>query len=424
MITIPFIALTCLRTIGVAEGFVQQEIGIVNPLATIRPSTIKPLKDSSSSSSTIRSLSAHSSNYPRLFPLNSLRGSNNDHDMDGSGTMVAEDDRSSDEHQQHGAEVSYLMDDTSFDSYENGTYESGQVEVNLLEENIGEDDMDQALAMGVVAALSTKTMISEDVYMDEESGEVYEIPNEEDDDEEDDEPPESDHGGVVSGIFGNLRIPASLLAGASLGQAFALPFADMDGLTLGMVKRVYILCMLGSFSSMLLTVLVSTTVMTDITLSNPRLAKSPADYINRYYALDYMLTKINFFAGSGVFAIGSMLRGWVFLNLATVGQGVLGIMGSFTLMTASIVLEYNRRQSGKSLFGQLKDTFLLMKNKTRTNKLFAIGAIAWCATMIWLLAKVPHIAEHLIETAENAVSPWWRKAVMFSGGFTEANLLE
>ena len=206
---------------------------------------------------------------------------------------------------------------------------------------------------------------------------------------------DSDYGGVVSGLFGNLRIPAVLLAGASVAQAYAMPLSDTDGLQLGLIKRAYVLCILGCFCSMLLTVLLSTAVMTDIALSNARLAKNPSEYINRYYALDYMLTKLNFFAGSAIFAIGTMLRGLIFLNFGLVAKGVLGIMGSFTLMSMGIVLEYSRRQTGKSLWGQMSDTFLLMKIKARTNKLFGIGVILFVSTLCYLVAMIPHIVEYL-----------------------------
>mmetsp|Transcript_12613 Transcript_12613/g.30119 ORF Transcript_12613/g.30119 Transcript_12613/m.30119 type:complete len:426 (+) Transcript_12613:100-1377(+) len=404
--------LTMTMTMGsMVHGFSQQGFGLVG-----NPSKVSCATKSFQDSTVLTSCSSHTPPFRSISPLWSLRGMNGDNngsvephfDDNNTGAPVPVVESPEEEVYQslNGGEVSYLMDDTSLESVESVVSEDEDVvQVSLLEENIGDDDMEQVLAAGVVATLGTGNLVSGDVYLDEESGEIKELSAS--DDEE--TAPETDHGGVVSGLFGNLRIPASLLAGASLGQAFALPFADADGLTLGMVKRVYVLCMLGSFSSMLKTVLVSTTVMTDITLSNPRLAKSPSDYINRYYALEYMLTKINFFLGSGAFAIGSMLRGWVFLNFAVVGRGVLGIMGSFTLMSASIVLEYSRRQTGKSWVGQLKDTVQLIRNKTKTNLLFGVGAVIWASTLIYLIAKIPHIANYLIATADHI--PRWHRLV-------------
>ncbi|KAL3932884.1 MAG: hypothetical protein SGBAC_010644 [Bacillariaceae sp.] len=457
--------LFCISMGVVVHGFAQNRFGIVgnvnNPSKRVFATTTKYLQDSTVlTNMNAASGSSHTQSFKRMSPSSSLwdgnaghsgDSSNGDSDFDSdfdsdsnsaveagadgssqsSGTVLVEDstEEGALQYTENGGEVSYLMDDNMQEAVERIQEEV----VSLIEENIGEDDMEQVLAAGVVATLGTGNLVSENVYLDDETGEVYELsPNADDDDDndddeddddtddEDDSPPETDHGGVVSGLFGNLRIPASLLAGASLGQAFALPFADADGLILGMVKRVYVLCMLGSFSSMLLTVLVSTTVMTDITLSNPRLAKSPGDYINRYYALEYMLTKLNFFLGSGSFAIGSMLRGWIFLNLALVGRGVLGIMGSFTLMSASIVLEYSRRQTGKSWVGQLKDTLQLMQNKTKKNRLFGVGAIIWASTVIYLFANIPQVADYLIVTAGH--EPVWRKLATVSGGFLKQTM--
>ncbi|CAJ1951180.1 unnamed protein product [Cylindrotheca closterium] len=418
-------------------GLAQNRLGLVgnhHASSTIRffPTTIsKSLQDSSITFRT--SCSRHPlpslACNRRLSPLRSLKGSNDDNsgssesdydDYDNGSVLVAENNNeevpqeTSQPHPTNGEEVSYLMDDTTanveIEESVSGDDDDDE-EVQLLGENIGEDDMEQALAAGVVATLGNGNLVSEDVYLDDETGEIHEFSSS---DDEEEPASEADHGGVVSGLFGNLRIPASLLAGASLGQAFALPFADMDGVLLGMMKRVYVLCMLGSFSSMLLTVLVSTTVMTDITLSNPRMAKSPSDYINRYYALDFMLTKINFFLGSAGFAIGSMLRGWAFLKVSQMGNGVLGIMGSFTIMTASIVLEYSRRQTGKSWVGQLKDTLQLMRNKTKANRLFGVGFVIWAASLVYLISRIPPVADCLIDAADSV--PWWRRLAILSGG--------
>jgi len=124
-----------------------------------------------------------------------------------------------------------------------------------------------------------------------------------------------DFGGIVSGLFGNFRILASLIAGASLGSAFGLPLKEGDGLVLGLVKRLYVLLTLRSLCSMLLTVLISTLCMNDIALSAPppKMSNSAADYIDRYCLLEWMLVRTNFLWGGVIFVIGSMLRGWVFI---------------------------------------------------------------------------------------------------------------
>merc|ERR1712157_356419 len=83
----------------------------------------------------------------------------------------------------------------------------------------------------------------------------------------------ADHGGTVAVMFGNLRIPASLIAGASLGSAFALPFLDTDTWKVDMAKRMYIFSMVTTLASMLLVVVLTTIVMNDISLRPTKLAK-------------------------------------------------------------------------------------------------------------------------------------------------------
>lgn len=97
-----------------------------------------------------------------------------------------------------------------------------------------------------------------------------------------------DCGGVVSSLFGNTRIPATLIAGASLGSAFALPLSPSDNMKLGMLKRVYSLLMMNAMSSMLLVVLVSTIVMNDIVLApQVRFSRNAFEYIDHHYKLEW-----------------------------------------------------------------------------------------------------------------------------------------
>lgn len=202
---------------------------------------------------------------------------------------------------------------------------------------------------------------------------------------------EVDHGVKVSDIFGNLRIPASLIAGAALASAFEMPLADTDGLKLGAVKRIYSLAMLNTLSSMLLTVLVSTMCMHDIDMCPPRPAKYVKDYIEKHYALEWMLMKINFIWGNIIFVSASMLRGWVFLKSPIIGDGVLGIMGSLLLVSVSILVEFTNNQTGRTPMQQIKRNISLVLDKTKTNRMFAVSILTWVATVIYLIAKVPYI---------------------------------
>ena len=66
-----------------------------------------------------------------------------------------------------------------------------------------------------------------------------------------------DYSSEAAGLFGNVRIPAALFAGAAAGAAFALPLGVSEGLKVGLVKRLYALLMMGSLSSEIVAVVVS-----------------------------------------------------------------------------------------------------------------------------------------------------------------------
>eukprot|EP00980_Cylindrotheca_fusiformis_P007070 scaffold1482_cov120-Cylindrotheca_fusiformis.AAC.12 len=211
-------------------------------------------------------------------------------------------------------------------------------------------------------------------------------------------PEKVNYGGIVAGLFGNLRIPASLVAGASLGSAFALPLAPRDGLKLGTVKRLYALFMMGSLAGMLLTVLVSTMCMNDIALSPPRYADNANDYIKENYALEWMAAKSSFMWGSIVFVLGSMLRMWVFLTCPVFANGVVGIMTSLTLVSISILLEFTRRQTGQNLMQQTAESIEIVKTKIQKNHLFGVAVVMWMTTLLYLAIRTPHFLSYLVAT--------------------------
>eukprot|EP00980_Cylindrotheca_fusiformis_P000789 scaffold192_cov114-Cylindrotheca_fusiformis.AAC.1 len=211
------------------------------------------------------------------------------------------------------------------------------------------------------------------------------------DDDDDDDEEMTDYGPKVADIFGNLRIPASLLAGAALGSAFELPLGDKDGLKLGTVKRLYALAMMGTMSSMLLVVLVSTMTMHDIVMCAPRKAKYVKDYIEQYYALEWMLCKTNFMWGNIIFVLASMLRGWIFLQSTVIAEAVLGVMGSLMLVSIAILLEFTKKQTGKDALQQVKRNILLILEKSKTNRLFGFSMAFWTATLVYMVAKAPYV---------------------------------
>lgn len=204
-----------------------------------------------------------------------------------------------------------------------------------------------------------------------------------------------DCGGAVAGLFGNLRIPASLIAGASLGSAFALPMVDTDGFQFGFAKRMYAFSMITSLGSMLLVVIVSTICMNDITVCPTRLSKSVRDYIDENYSLEWMAVKSHFYYGNLAFIVGSAFRAWISIACPVVGKGVLGILSSLTLLSFSILVEKSRKQAGVPIQQSFLRFLKAIATKAKTNALFGVAAILWATTVTYLVVKIPQMYRYL-----------------------------
>ncbi len=207
-----------------------------------------------------------------------------------------------------------------------------------------------------------------------------------------------DFGGAVTGLFGNLRIPASLLAGASLGSAFALPMLDTDGAKIGMAKRLYAFSMVTTLGSMLLVVIITTIVMNDIALRPKRLSKTSAEYIEENYGCEWMIVRSHFFYGSFAFLGGCAFRAYISIACPVIGKGVLGILASLSMMCMSYLVE---NAAGQRLGAQqLQDRFgRFLKSigkRAKENVWFGAGAITWIWAVAYLTYKLPHMYTYLV----------------------------
>jgi hypothetical protein len=126
-------------------------------------------------------------------------------------------------------------------------------------------------------------------------------------------------------------------------------------------------------------------------MSPPKHAKYVKDYIEQNYALEWMLTKTHFMWGNIVFVLGSMLRGWVFLKCPVIADGVLGFMGSLTLVSVSILVEFTKKQTGQSSMQQMRRSIGLVLDKAKTNRLFRVAAATWIGTAVYMIAKIPYV---------------------------------
>lgn len=205
-----------------------------------------------------------------------------------------------------------------------------------------------------------------------------------------------DHGNVVANMFGNLRIPASLVAGASLGSAFALPFLDSDPGKIAFAKRMYVFSMMTTLGSMLLVLILSTIVINDISLRPSRLAKSVSDYIDENYALEWMLARSHFFYGSLAFVGGSTFRAWVSIACPVLGKAIVGILSSISLISISYIIDRVRIQSENPFRQTLRRFVKEITANMKKKPFFGIGVLIWLTSVTYLLYKVPHMYYYFV----------------------------
>ena len=118
-----------------------------------------------------------------------------------------------------------------------------------------------------------------------------------------------DYAGAAGGLFGTYRIPASLFAGASAGAAFAMPILAGEAATLGYVKRIYAALMISSLVCQLQVIVVSTVALER--LSRPYDKEvSVESFMRRYFDLEWIAVRLNFFVGVLSFVTAIGLRAW------------------------------------------------------------------------------------------------------------------
>ena len=129
----------------------------------------------------------------------------------------------------------------------------------------------------------------------------------------------------ASGFFGNVRVPAALLAGAALGQLGAAP----DGKDRGKwVKPAFILAVAMTILCEFLVVLISTAASTHLMTGafNP-MATSTMAFLMREMELHFVACRFNFFFGLLCFVGALMIRVWA--NFAGhLGSGLALLFGA------------------------------------------------------------------------------------------------
>jgi len=211
----------------------------------------------------------------------------------------------------------------------------------------------------------------------------------------------------ASALFGNIRIPAALFAGASAGAAFAMPILATDAsMKLGLVKRLYALLLLGALSCEVVAVVVSTLAVGALSTGcqgkedcNVK-TTSVAELLQEYYSLEWVTARLHFLAGVVLFLVGVGMRAWVTIACPVISKAALGMIVSSTFLCLAFIQELKERSTGASILDGVVRMPLhylrLLFHKAREKKpLFQLAFVSSLGTAIYIIAKTPHILKWL-----------------------------
>lgn len=222
----------------------------------------------------------------------------------------------------------------------------------------------------------------------------------------------NDYSADASSLFVNIRVPASLFAGASAAAAFALPMKAHEGVTLGLVKRLYSTLMIASLCSQIITLVVSTTTITLIAVNHERNTNvctldernkevfSLGQFLNQSYELEWTTMRLFFSSGLLLFSIAAGLRAWVTFACPVVARAMLGFVISAIIYSLGFI------QRVESKIGAQSDLhkniihlpfrfFAIIVRNTFQAPSFAVATIIALLSLTYVLINIPMIVRHL-----------------------------
>ena len=216
----------------------------------------------------------------------------------------------------------------------------------------------------------------------------------------------SDYSGDASTLFGNLRIPASLFAGASATSAFALPLSESEGITSGIVKRAYSILMIGSLSSQIITLVVSTTTMSLISINHQRNKDACAldgrdifslgQFLDESYELEWTAARLFFLSGLISFSIAVGLRAWITISCPIISWTALGCILSSAIYCLAFIQNVERKIATQSNLPEsimhLPSRFCtLMARNISQSSLFTLASMIAIISFGFMSVNIPGI---------------------------------
>lgn len=204
-----------------------------------------------------------------------------------------------------------------------------------------------------------------------------------------------DYSGQAAALFGNLRIPAALFAGAAAGSAFAMPLAATDGLAFGTAKRFYALLMMASLSAQIITIIVSTLAMGAMSFRPTVLTSSTSELLNSQYDFEWVAARLHFLLGIIMFVTGCGLRAWVSIACPFFAKAAVGLIFSSTVFCVAVINEREHEDSGSSVWAVPFKFVRLLSGRARSQPLFAVSFLVFISTAVYMGVNAPHIYKYL-----------------------------
>jgi len=143
----------------------------------------------------------------------------------------------------------------------------------------------------------------------------------------------------AAAVFNNIRTPAALLSSASFAgiNGAVLP-GPKDKFSVGVAKRVYLLCAVAAFASNLLAVLVTTVAQESLNAGVPSCDATLKDFFSKgVWELYYVSTHFHFSVGVFLLLVFVGLKAWINFTCSGFATICLSLITSFFFLMLSFV---------------------------------------------------------------------------------------
>ena len=207
-----------------------------------------------------------------------------------------------------------------------------------------------------------------------------------------------DYSGEASSLFGNVRIPSALFAGASAAAAFAMPLGHSEGLKIGLVKRLYALLMMGALSSQIVAVVISTLTVGSLATCPVKKTSSVSQLLKEEFALEWIGARWHFLTGVLMFVVGVGMRAWITIACPVVAKAALGIIISSTLLCVAFLDDLQQHEVTEGLLHLPWNYLRVLWARAVAKPLFGVAFLASILANGYILWKMPHIIQYLMKS--------------------------